>query len=296
MKHLDPDVLEQVNHLRLQALRIVDGVLAGLHKARHKGASVEFAEYREYAPGDDLRHIDWKALARTDRYYIKDFEQETRLHAILALDISRSMAFGAPTQKRQLAATLTASLALLLNRQGDAPGLLTFDQDVRDWLPPKAKASQLDEIFSRLLSPADRTEETAIGSALTWIAERGKRRGLVVLISDFLDFDEKIAAKLKVLAARGFDLALIHVIAHEEEDFPFEGMTWFQGMEADERILANPDDLAHRYRKLFGQHRALIEATAAAARAQYQTARTDQMADEILMRFLQNRSSRRRQR
>ena len=294
-RFLDPQKLEALGSTQLRARSVVEGILAGMHRNPHRGSSVEFAEYKEYAPGDDIRHIDWRAYGRIDRYYVKQFEDETNVRGYLLLDSSGSMAFGfegAP-QKLLYASTLLASLAHVLIRQGDAPGLLTFDERPRSWLPPSSSRGQLDDIC-QVLDTAPGTGRTSVEAALARVAERVFARSLVVLASDFLETGAEVLTLAQVLRRRGMEVVLFHVIDRAEWTLPYEGLTLFEGLEADGELLVDPDDIRDAYQSYFRENAERVVQTARRGDLEYFRAYTDEPVEVVLLEFLRSRRRRRR--
>ena len=290
----DPRVLEALGSTRLRALHVVEGMIVGMHRSPHKGASVEFAEYKEYQPGDDVRSIDWRAYARADRYYVKQYDDETNLRAYLLLDISASMnvAYGAAWTKRAYAATLLAAFAYLLIRQGDAPGLLLFDGQPRTLLPPSTKRSQLEDLC-RLADEVEGGPATDIEAALRRIAEASARRSLVVLASDLLDPNEELLTMARVLRRRGMEVVVFHIVDPAEERFPFEGMTTFVGQEGEGELLCEPDDLRSAYVEAFAAHLDAMRTRCRQGDLEYFVSRTDEPVSGPLQQLLQGRTRRR---
>ena len=253
---LDPAVVARLGTLELKARTIVEGLLSGLHRSPFKGFSVEFAEYRQYIPGDDLSTIDWKVYARSDRYYVKKFEDETNLDCHLMLDVSGSMAYGSRGMtKLEYGACLAASLGYLMNRQRDAVGLMAFDQEIVSMLPAAARPGHL----RALLVTLDRLRagrETNLSKPLHQLCDALTKRGLVVLISDLLDDPDEIIRGLKHFQFRGVDVIVFHVLDSDEIDFPFERATRFDDLETSEEIMAVPGAVREHYLKEMG---ALIE-------------------------------------
>lgn len=294
-KFLDPRKLEALGSTQLRARSVVEGILAGMHRNPHRGSSVEFAEYKEYAPGDDIRHIDWRAYGRIDRYYVKQFEAETNVRGYMLLDSSGSMSFsfeGAPT-KLLYASTLLASLAHVLLRQGDAPGLLTFDDRPRNWLPPSSSRKQLEDICT-VLDTAPGTGRTSIERALARVAERVFARSVVVLASDFLETGDDVLTLAQVLRRRGMEVVLFHVLDRAEWSLPFEGLTLFEGLEQDGELLVDPDDVRDAYQELFRQHTEELEETARRGDLEYFRTYTDEPVERVLLDFIRSRRRRRR--
>ena len=243
--------LASLASLSVRARVVVEGAYAGLHHNRHAGSSVEFAEHKEYAPGDDIRHIDWKAVARVDRYYIKRFEDETEMRTFLVLDTSASMGYKRRgVSKLEYAGILCAALAMLLAQQGDPAGLLLFDEEVRHFLPPRTRPGHVRDLM-RLLEGSFAAGRTRPERALGRIGELAERRSLVLIFSDLLDAPADLGAQLRQLRARGHDVALFHVLDPDEIELPFDELCHFEGMEPDDtrQLLADPRELRAAFRK-----------------------------------------------
>ena len=247
LRFLDPAVLARLGTLELKARTVVEGFLSGLHRSPYKGFSVEFAEYRQYMPGDDLSSIDWKVYARSDRYYVKKFEEETNLDCYLLLDVSASMGYGSRgITKLQYAAMLAASLAFLMNRQRDAVGLTTFDDAIVSMLPPGARAGHLRSILLTL----DRMvlgRNTDVSKPLHLLADGIAKRGMVVLISDLLDDPTRVVDGLRHFRFRGTDVVVFHVMDPDELTFPFERATRFRDLEGGDELMAVPSVVREDY-------------------------------------------------
>ena len=288
--YIDPSHLEALGSTQLRARSVVEGIITGLHRNPHKGSSVEFAEYKEYAPGDELRHIDWRAYARMDRYYVKQFEDETNVRGYMLLDASGSMAFSfedSPT-KLMYGSTLLASLAWIMLKQGDAPGIMTFDERPGNWLPPSSRRTQIEDIC-RVLDEAPGAGRTSIPNALSRIAERVYARSLVVLVSDLLDTSEEMLTLAKVLRRRGMEVVIFHVLDRAEWELPFEGLTIFEGMEGEEELLVDPDDIRSAYQAELKAHCEMVQAACTSADIEYFRTLTDQPIEGVLLDFLRGR-------
>jgi uncharacterized protein (DUF58 family) len=237
---LDPAVIARLGSLELKARTIVEGFLSGLHRSPFKGFSVEFAEYRQYIHGDDLSTIDWKVYARSDRYYVKKFEEETNLDCHLMLDVSGSMGYGSRgLTKFEYGACLAASIAYLMTRQRDAVGLTAFDQHIVDLVPASARPGHL----RALLIALDRLRlgrTTNLSKPLHQLAETLSKRGLVVLISDLLDDPDAVIRGLRHFRFRGTDVIVFQILDPDEIDFPFERATLFEDLETSEEVMAVP--------------------------------------------------------
>jgi uncharacterized protein (DUF58 family) len=250
LRFLDPAVLASLGTLELKARAVVEGLLSGLHRSPYKGFSVEFAEYRQYLPGDDLSTIDWKVYARTDRHYVKKFEEETNVDCHLLLDVSASMGYGSPeaggVTKLEYGALLAGSLAFLMNRQRDAVGLTTFDDGIVTMLPPSARPSHLRSILVTL----DRTtlgQRTDVSKPLHVMADGISKRGLVVLISDLLDEPDRVVDGLRHFRFRGSEVIVFHLLDPAELTFPFERATRFRDIELGDEVMAVPSVVRQEY-------------------------------------------------
>jgi uncharacterized protein (DUF58 family) len=266
-----------------------------MHKSPHRGASVIFAEHRDYRPGDDLRMLDWRAYARNDRYTVKHFEQETHLRAHLLLDLSASMAFdgGHPsTHKASYAATLLAAFAWILLGQGDAVGAFAFDTDLRKALPARNRPDHLEALLSVLALPVahDRTLENAakasLASCLIALSERVGRRGLVVLASDLLDVEPEALAPLSRLSALGHDVMVLHIMHPQELEFPFKHGVRFEDAESLESLEADADSVRTAYLAELETFMRQAKERCLSAGARYAVARTDSPVQEVLAGLL----------
>jgi uncharacterized protein (DUF58 family) len=287
---LDPAVIARLGTLELKAKTIVEGLLSGLHRSPFKGFSVEFAEYRQYIHGDDLSTIDWKVFARSDRYYVKKFEEETNLDCHLLLDVSGSMAYGSRgVTKFDYAACLAASLGYLMNRQRDAVGLMAFDDRIVGALPASARPGHLRNLLVTLdrLSIGHRTN---VSKPLNQLAESLNKRGMVVLISDLLDDPEAVVRGLKHFHYRGSDVLVFHVLDPDELEFPFDRATRFEDLETDEEVLAVPGVVRAHYLRAIG---ALIERyrlELGRAGIDYQLLNTKEPLELALLKYLSTRA------
>lgn len=285
---LDPEVAKRVANLGFSARKAVEGLLSGVHRSPHRGASVIFVEHREYKPGDDLRLLDWRAYARSDRHQIKRFEQETHLRATLVLDISGSMAYGGGERrtKAEHAATLLGALAFLLVRQGDAPALAVITTRVDARLPARTKPAHLDEVLRTLAAPPVDGTPTSLRAALTEVAERAGRRGLVAIASDLLDFDERALEPLTYLVGRGHDVVLFHVLDPDELELPFDEPARFVGLEGEPTLDADPEALREAYRRELGVFLVSCRQRCVSVGARYVLARTDEPVERTLAAVL----------
>ncbi len=244
---VDPTLLARLSHLSFRAQRLAEGVLTGLHKSPLRGASVEFAQHREYVPGDELRHIDWKAYAKSDRYQIKQFEDETNLRSFLLVDTSNSMQYGEKGHtKLEAASVLAAALGYLLLRQGDAVGLLTFGERLGTYVPPRARPDHFWNLV-RTLEHAPAGGQTDLVRALSHIAEVAGRRAVVFVFSDCLDFDLKFVSLCRQLRRRRHHVEVFQILHPDEVDFPFEDLTLFEELETEATELADPRGMRDQY-------------------------------------------------
>lgn len=295
MSVVDPVTVAKLETLPLRARVIVEGALSGLHRARHHGSSVEFAQHKEYSPGDEVRHIDWKAYAKVDRYYIKQFEQETQLATQLVLDASGSMAYGnASITKLQYASYLLAALGYLLIRQRDKVGLSAFGQgDLDIYVPPRARPAHLHDllaVINDLLERGARGEESA-AEALRRIAElTRRRRSLIVLASDLFEPDDTALDILRHLRAQGHDVVLFHVLDDDELEFPFEGLTLFEALEGDRKLLTNPGAIRKHYQTRLQEFLDRIRTTCVDGGVEYHLVPTSRPFDQTLLDFLRHRA------
>ncbi|HCW45753.1 MAG TPA: DUF58 domain-containing protein, partial [Planctomycetes bacterium] len=244
---LDPATLARISGLIVRARMIVEGSITGLHRSPFHGSSVEFAEHREYVPGDDIRHIDWKVFGRSDRFYIKQFEEETNLRVQLVMDASESMNYGSGAMtKLEYARTLAAALAYLILGQQDAVGALVFDDKIRADAPISQSRSHLQDLVS-VLSQESGKDTTDIGEVLGRVSDRLKRRCLIVLMTDLFDEPEGILHGLRRLRHAGHDVLVLHVMDPDELEFPFTRMTMFEGLEGMQDQLADPEAVREAY-------------------------------------------------
>jgi uncharacterized protein (DUF58 family) len=248
-KYLDPAVISRLRGMDVKARLVVEGFVSGLHRGPYKGFSVEFAEHRQYMPGDPVRYIDWKVYGKTDRFYIKEYEEETNLRAYVILDGSGSMGYSSSgLTKLEYGSYLAASLSYLMLKQQDSVGLLIFDTKLRKYIPPRSVKRHLHVILKEL-SGLGAAEETDLGQSLNDLAQRVRRRGLVILISDLLDDEEKVVRGLKLFRHRKHEVIVFHVLDPYEVTFPFEHEVILRDMETGEEIPAVPWEVRKDYRE-----------------------------------------------
>ena len=293
---LDPALLARLGPLQVRARKVMEGVLTGLHKSPHHGQSVEFSEHKEYAPGDEIRHIDWRAFAKLDKYYVKRFEMETNLRALLVVDCSGSMAYGRGAMtKLQYAAVCAGALAYLLSRQGDQVGLCIagdagIAEGVRDFLPLASSPTHV-QVLLRMLESAQGKGPTLLPAALDYAAEKAGRRALVIVLSDLFDATERSIPALKMLRSRRHDVLLLQTLDREELDFPFDDPTRFLSMEDDRQIEAQPRQIRESY---LSELRAFLESTRkelARADVEVEQIPTDSAPDRVLLKLLARREA-----
>ena len=288
-RFLDPAVIARLGTLELKARTIVEGFLSGLHRSPFKGFSVEFAEYRQYIHGDDLATIDWKVYARSDRYVVKKFEEETNLDCHVMLDVSASMGYGSGgLTKLEYGTCLAASIAYLMNRQRDAVGLMAFDDEIVDMVPASARPGHL----RALLVTLDRLrlgKETNLSKPLHQLAGSLSKRGMAVLISDLLDDPESVIRGLKHLQFRGTDVIVFQILDPHEVEFPFERATRFEDLETREEIMAVPGVVRQHYLKEIGQLTERYKRELGAAGIDYQLLTTTDPLELALLAYLSTR-------
>ncbi len=300
-RFLEPTAVARVRNLSLAARKVVQGFIAGLHRSPYRGFSVEFAEHREYCPGDNLRYLDWKVLGRTDRLYIKLFEEETNMRVQLLLDASGSMDFSSAGRlpKVEYAAYLCGMLAYLASRQQDAVGMTIFDERVRLNMPARSGPRHIGELLRQLerwcardqILPEHRPRRTQIAETLHRIAFQLRRRCLVVLVSDLLDEagDEAIARALYHFKHRQHEMLLFHVLDPAEIEFPFRETALFVDLETQERLQVDPTYVRDEYRRAVEEFLAFHRRKARELAADYVLARTDIPYDVMLARYLRAR-------
>ena len=289
---IDPQTLMAIKNLELRARVVVEGFWNGLHRSPYHGFSVEFTEYRPYSPGDDPRYLDWRLYARTDRYFIKKFEDETNLRCHLLVDNSQSMGFGSLAYtKAQYANTLAATLAYFLNLQGDAVGLLTFDQDIRDYLPARHRTGHLRHIMLALEKPSAGTA-TDLAAPLRRIVEIVRKRGLMVFISDLLAPIETLEKNLTSLCACGHEVLLFHLLDPAELTFGFDKAALFYDIESGRDLYIDPAMARQEYLRKLESHCAAVRAACDKLGIGYRRFATDRPLELALFDFLRARTKR----
>ncbi len=312
-KYFDPDGLSRVGNMELVARQVVEGFLTGRHRSPYHGFSVEYLDHRAYTPGDEIHDIDWRILARTDKYFVKLFEDETNLRAYILLDCSRSMAYplagrasdgglsaigpslarpanrSGTLSKLEYGCFLAAALSYLMLHQNDAVGLVTFDSTVRQFLAPRARPTQFRRILD-LLEPVAGDGDTDLGTILHQVAERIRRRGLVILISDLIDNEANIASGLQHFRHDHHEVLVFQVMDDDELSFPFDRTTRFKDIEGTGRVVANPKSLRPRYLERLQAFLNNVQSACYERGISYNLANTKQPYDQFLAAYLEKRA------
>ncbi len=289
---IDPQTLMSIKNLELRARVVVEGFWHGLHRSPYHGFSVEFSEYRQYSPGDDPRYLDWRLYARTDRYFIKKFEDETNLRCHLLVDQSRSMAYGSRGYtKAQYANTLAATLAYFLYLQGDAVGLLTFDEKIRDYLPARHRPGHLRHLMLKLEEPAAGSA-TDLAAPLQRIIRTVKKRALLVLVSDLLSPIGNLEKNLTALAACGHEVLLFHTLDPAEIEFSFDKPIMFHDVESGRQLFIDPATARKDYLNKLNAHNAAVQSACEGLGVRYLRLGTDRPLELALFDFLRERMQR----
>jgi len=287
---MDPKVLVKIQNMELIARTVVEGFVSGMHRSPYLGSSVDFSEYREYYPGDEIRRIDWNVYSRMDKLYIKLYEGETNTKDLIMLDVSGSMSYGSSEVKKiDYGRILAACLSYFAYQQRDAVGLLTFDTGVRDYIPSSRRSGQLPNILHTIerITPS---KETEFKKPLQYLAEILNRRGLIVLISDLYDEPASIMAGLKQLKAKGNDIVVFHVMDEFELTFPFSDMAHFMDLETQKKLHVIPEYLRKQYLEILNEHITRLRKEMAANRIDYTLINTSKPLDQALFNYLAARS------
>lgn len=291
-RFLDPKTILAIRNLELRARVVVEGFILGLHRSPYHGFSVEFSEYRQYTPGDDLRYLDWKLFGRSDRYYLKKFEDETNLRCYFLVDLSRSMSFASKTMggktKADYAITVAASLTYFLSKQGDATGLLSFDERIRDYMPARNRPGHLHQMMLTMDKPAS-GKQTNLGAPLRRIAELVRKRGMIVLISDLLSPFESFADALTQLRALGHEVIVFQILDPAELDFRFEASSQFEDLESGATLYIDPEKVRSEYLNNINAHQARLRSHCLNQGITHQVLRTDEPLELALFHFLTQR-------
>ncbi len=288
-RFLPPEAVKRVQRLELQARQIVEGFLSGSHRSPYFGQSVEFVQHRQYAPGDDVRHVDWKVWARQDRLVVKQYEEDTNLRCNLLMDASASMSYGeGANNKFEFASTLAACLSLLVLNQQDAVGSMTFDTKIRSRVPLRTSRGHLRDILVGLENTSS-TDKTNLDGVFKEVVQAMPRRGLVVLISDLLGAEKSSLKGIETLRKAGHDCIVLHVLHDDELDFPFSDPTRFEGLESDAQLTCNPKALRDGYLESLQRFLERVRRTCAGAGCDYILARTSDAPDAVLSNILNAR-------
>ncbi len=288
-RFLHPEAIRRIGRLEIRARHVVEGFMSGMHRSPYFGRSIEFLQHRQYTPGDDLRHVDWKVWAKQDRLYVKQFEEDASMRCTLLVDVSKSMQYGnGPLNKYEYAATAAVSLAYLLLRQHDAVGCIAFDERLRARTPVRSTQAHLASIVQTLDANRPRAK-TDPGGVLRAIAEESFRRGLVVVVSDLLGDVASTLRGLRLLRQRGHDVLVLHVMDDDELDFPFDGPTRFEGLELPDYLNCNPRSLREGYLEAVEKFVSALRHGCARDAVDYELIRTSQPMDAALAAFLSRR-------
>lgn len=288
-KYLDPLIVAKLDNMALRARLVVEGYLIGQHKSPYHGFSVEFAEHRAYGSGDEIRHIDWKLYGKTDRYYVKRYEEETNLRSYILLDTSQSMTYGSGAiTKLEYGSYLSAALTHLMLNQRDAMGLVLFDEKIRKFIPPRAAPSHANIIMGAL-DKIQSANDTQIRPTLDYMAERIKKRGLVILISDLLDDPDQVLMGLNHFRHNKQEMIVFHLLDRQELEFQFENRTKFRDLETDETITTEPWHIRSAYQELIEIQQRKYRLGCRNQRIDYVPLFTDQPLDLALNEYLNKR-------
>ncbi len=293
-KYLDPQTLASLHGLELRARHIVDGYVSGVHRSPYHGFSIEFAEHREYVPGDDLRYVDWKVFGKTDKFYLKQYEEETNLISYLLLDTSESMRFKsdrAALSKLEYAQCIASSLAYLVLQQQDSVGLVTFDREVRALVRASSNPSHLRQLL-HVMEETVPERKTNTGPIFHDLAERLKKRGIVIVLSDLFDDVPSLLAGLKHFRHRRHEVILFHILDPAELEFPYDQLTMFKGLEEFGDVLADPRSLRKAYLAEFQEFLKQVRQGCRAQRIDYVEMPTSQPLDIALSSYLAHRMNR----
>jgi uncharacterized protein (DUF58 family) len=286
-RFIDPRVLSRIGNLEFIARCVVEGFISGLHRSPHLGFSTDFAEHRPYTPGDDIRHLDWRLFARTDRFYLKEFEADTNTNFVIMLDVSRSMEYGTTgVTKLEYAKYVAACLAYFSSKQRDRIGFVSLDHDIVDFVPPSAKH------LMQVLHAIDRAQvrgEGSIGMPLLKVSESQRRRSMLLLLSDLYEPPEKIRDAVGPLRDAGHDVVVMHILDPAELNFPFDSAATFEDLESKERLPIVPTRLRARYTELIREHLETVERLLGEGRVDYLLVNTSTPVDALLFEYLVRR-------
>jgi len=288
---IDPAVLSSVAHLELIARQAVEGSVSGLHHSRYQGRNVEFNEHRPYNPGDELRLVDWRVYAKTDRFHVKLFEEDTNLRALILTDLSGSMQFGASTiSKAAYARQLAAALSYLMLMQGDSVGLAVFDREMRGYIPPRHRSDQWGALLETMFTVSPSTEESDIASVLSGMGELLKKRGMVILISDLIDEPAAVLKSLALLRKRQQEILVFHILAPEEVDLPYHGTVEFHALEGEtDPLTTAPKRLRKKYQERIHEFLDEYRNGCLEQGIDYTLIQTNRSLEDFLREYLQRR-------
>ncbi|MCH8871351.1 DUF58 domain-containing protein [candidate division KSB1 bacterium] len=288
-KYLNPEVVSKLRSMDLRARLVVEGFITGLHKSPYHGFSAEFAEHRQYMPGDEIKHIDWKVYGKTDRFYVKQFEEETNLKSYILLDASASMGYSSTgMSKLQYASYLAGALSYLMIRQRDAVGLVTFDEKIRRYLPPRSVTSYLNQILTEL-DHTESSSKTNLSTALHQMADRIKRRGLIILFSDLLDDPQKVISGLRHFRHKKHEVIVFQILDPLELTFEFKQDAVFKDLESGEEINTQPWHIRSEYQQQVNKFINTYKKFCREHQIDYVTLNTKENYDRALFEYLLKR-------
>lgn len=290
-RFLRPEEISRISRLEVRARRVVEGFLSGLHRSPYFGQSIEFAQHREYVPGDDIRRIDWKVWSKTDRFYIKQYEEDTNLRTTLLVDLSESMQFqSGAMSKYDYACTAAAAMSYLLLRQQDSVGMVSFDESIRAQVQQASKKNHLYALLAAL-DAEEPAQKTDIYEILEQVAEEQGRRGMIILISDLFVPSEGLFKGLNLLRFRGHDVMVFHVLDDQEIDFDYNGTTKFEGLEETGELTCDPRSLREGYQTAMNKYLSEMSRFCSRSNIDYQTIRTSEHLDAVLRHYLNYRTA-----
>jgi uncharacterized protein (DUF58 family) len=292
-RFLDPTTVARISRLDLRARYVVEGFISGMHRSPFFGHSVEFVQHRDYTPGDDIRHLDWKVWSKTDKFYIKQFEEETNLRSTIVMDVSNSMHYPdrrPNLNKYEYGCTIAACLGYMLLRQQDSVGLMTFDENVRQIVPARSQHTHIDAICKAMdvSRPRDKTD---IEKILIRVAENAPARGMIILISDLLVDRDPLFRGLEMLRHNRHDVLVFHIMDQDELTFPFSGTTRFEGMEELVHLLCEPRSLRDAYLEVLEEYLVEVRRGCARKAIDYMLVSTNEYLDAVLSKFLHHRDA-----
>ncbi len=289
-RYLDPEIVSRLSRMDVKARLVVEGFVAGLHKSPYRGFSVEFAEHRQYMPGDPLRHVDWKVYAKSDKFYVKEYEEETNLRANILLDASASMSYtSGGVSKFDYGAQLAAALSFLMLKQRDSVGLMLFDDKLRRYLTPRSTASHLHQILKEL-DHAEPARGTDVGSSLHTLAERIRRRGLIILVSDLMDNPDDVLMALRYFRHKKHEVVVFHLLDPKEVRFDFDKEARFEDLETDDHVVAQPWRIQAEYMREIEAWRKKYRRVCRENLIDYNFIETSTPYDVALLSYLSKRS------